>query len=377
MTEFILPPLGENIETAEVVKILVSQGATITKNQPVVELETGKAVLELPSTVEGIVKEIKIKVGDTVRVGDCLFLVSENKVVQQRERTAKIPAGPRARRLAREGGVDLAQVNGSGPHGLIMAEDVHSVGARHAKPVPIIDFSKWGPVERIPLSHIRKQTALNMARSWSTIPHVTQHDWADITELDKLRVQFQKRAESAGGKLTLTVIILKVVASALKVFPKFNASLDWDKGEVVQKKYIHVGVAVDTERGLLVPVVRDADQKNILQLSVELTELAEKARNKTVKLEEMQGGSFSITNLGGIGGTLHFSPLINAPEVAVLGVGRSLIQPAWISDKWQPRKMMPLSLSYDHRLIDGADAARFLKWVADALTQPFLIDLEG
>jgi pyruvate dehydrogenase E2 component (dihydrolipoamide acetyltransferase) len=215
-----------------------------------------------------------------------------------------------------------------------------------------------------------------MHRSWSTIPHVTQFDKVDITELEQLRVRFGQKAEAGGGKLTVTAIILKVIASALRVFPQFNASLDMARSEIIFKKYFHIGVAVDTDRGLLVPVIRDVGKKNILDVSVELSQMADKARNKKLTLEEMQGGTFTITNLGGIGGT-HFSPIVNAPEVAILGVSRASTEAVFIDGKFEPRLMLPLSLSYDHRLIDGADAVRFLRWIVEALEEPFLLALEG
>jgi pyruvate dehydrogenase E2 component (dihydrolipoamide acetyltransferase) len=215
-----------------------------------------------------------------------------------------------------------------------------------------------------------------MAQAWSTIPHVTQHAKADITALEDLRKRYTVRTEAAGGKLTITAIVLKVVATALKLFPQFNASLDMGRQEIVYKRFYHIGVAVDTDRGLLVPVIRDVDQKSLVQLSVELTEVAEKARSKKITLAEMQGGTFTVTNLGGIGGS-HFSPIINAPEVAILGLARSGIEPQYIDGQFVPRLMLPLSLSYDHRLIDGADGARFIRWVGEALEQPFLLSLEG
>jgi pyruvate dehydrogenase E2 component (dihydrolipoamide acetyltransferase) len=215
-----------------------------------------------------------------------------------------------------------------------------------------------------------------LSRAWATIPHVTQHDLADVTALDELRKRYAKQTEAAGGALTVTAIAVKVVAAALKVFPQFNASIDMAAGELLVKKYVNIGVAVDTDRGLLVPVIRDADTKNIIQLSVELSQLAEKARSRKISLEEMQGGCFSISNLGGIGGT-SFTPIINAPEVAVLGISRTRMEPVYREGAFVPRLMLPLSLSYDHRVIDGADGIRFLRWVVEALEQPFLLALQG
>ncbi len=298
---------------------------------------------------------------------------------------ASIAAAPSVRRLARELGVDLASVKGSGPNGRVGFADVKNAVAKVAAPVgysngvpaaPLPDFAKWGSVERKPLSGIRRATAEQMARSWSTIPHVTQFDKADITELEKLRKQYGKQAESAGAKLTVTAIILKVVTGALKKFPQFNSSLDMGSNEQIFKNYYNIGVAVDTPRGLMVPVVRDVDKLNIVEIAVELNKIAERAREKKTTLEEMQGGCFTITNLGGIGGT-NFTPIVNAPEVAILGLSRGGIEPFWNGQTFEPRLMLPLSLSYDHRVIDGADGARFLRWICNALEQPFLMSLEG
>lgn len=309
---------------------------------------------------------------------------------QTEAKRAPAPAAPSVRRVARELGIDVHDVTGSGPSGRISAEDVRNharslitglagraqPGAPAAQQAQLPDFSRWGEVERKPMTSLRRKTAENMQRAWQSVPHVTQVDQADITELEQLRKQFGKKTEAAGGKLTVTAIALKVIASALKVFPQFNASIDMATSEIVYKSYYHIGVAVDTDRGLLVPVLRDVDKKNIQQLSVELNQLAEKARNKKLTLEEMQGGTFTITNLGGIGGT-SFTPIVNAPEVAILGISRASHQPVFSGEQFEPRLMLPLSLSYDHRIIDGADAARFLRWVAEALEQPFLLALEG
>jgi len=238
------------------------------------------------------------------------------------------------------------------------------------------DFSKWGKVERVSMRGVRRKTAEHLWEAWNTIPHVTHQDKADITELEQLRARFAPKAEEAGGKMTVTAIALKVCASALKVFPQFNASIDMAKEEIVYKQYISIGVAVDTDRGLLVPVIRDVDKKNIVELAAELTQLSKKAREKKLMPAEMAGGTFTITNLGGIGGT-GFSPIVNHPEVAILGLSRSSMEPVWLNGKFEPRRVLPLSLSYDHRLIDGADAARFLRWIAEAFEQPFLLSVQG
>jgi len=303
------------------------------------------------------------------------------------EESHLVAAAPSVRRLAREIGVDITAVHGSGPNGRVLLEDVKE----HAKGIlagltasssgtmqlrqPLPDFSKWGQIDVQSISNIRRKTAENMEIAWS-IPAVTQHDKADITELEAARTSYGNSERMESGKLTMTAILLKVAATALKKFPQFNASIDMARNQIIHKKYYHIGVAVDTERGLLVPVIRDVDQKTILDLSVELNSAARKAREKKLALEEMMGGTFTITNLGGIGGTL-FTPIINAPEVAILGVSRATMEPVFVNGEFQPRLMMPLSLTYDHRIIDGADAARFLRWICEALAHPFLMVLEG
>jgi pyruvate dehydrogenase E2 component (dihydrolipoamide acetyltransferase) len=245
---------------------------------------------------------------------------------------------------------------------------------------PLPDLARWGDIERKPMSSIRRKTAEHLSHAWTTIPHVTQHDKADITEIEALRKQYGPQAETAGGKLTMTAIALKIVAAAMTKFPQFNASVDMSRQEIVYKKSIHLGVAVDTERGLLVPVIRDVDRKGIVELSVELTKASEKARAGKLSLDEMQGGGMTITNLGGIGGTA-FTPIVNWPEVAILGVSRGAYEPVWREatddeeEGFDACLMLPLSLSYDHRVIDGADAARFLRWVCDAFEQPFVLVL--
>lgn len=437
--EFKIPELGENIEEASVIKVLAKPGDQVSKDQPLMELETDKATVEVPSSVSGVIKEVRIKEGDKAKVGDVVFVITAaeeaevaeapaetepaavEEVVEEEPKSAPAqkpqpkraemetpaqvpegyrkyrpdaivkvaPAAPSVRRFSREIGIDVNKVTGSGPRGRISIEDVkkYARSARTQKETPsaglpgltvppLPDFSKWGQIERKPMSGIRQKTAENMIISWLNVARVTQYDKADITELEEHRKKFGNKVEVAGGKLTVTAVLLKVVASALKTFPQFNASLDVAKNEIVYKKYYHVGVAVDTDRGLLVPVIRDVDKKNILQISVDLTEAAEKARTKKLSLEEMQGGTFTITNLGGIGG-IAFSPIVYFPQVAILGISRSSMEPVYVDGKFEPRLMLPLSLSYDHRLIDGADAARFLRWVAEALKDPFLIALEG
>ena len=301
------------------------------------------------------------------------------------DRDPLAPAAPHVRRLARELGVDLFQVRGTGPGGRISQDDVKtftkqvmsslggggqaSVATLSGGSVALPDFSKWGAVERKPMTGIRRKTAEHLSHAWNAIPHVTQFDRADITQLEQVRKKFRPEVEKAGGNLTVTSIAAKVIASALKVFPQFNASVDAAGEAIVYKKYIHVGIAVDTDNGLLVPVIRNADQKNLTQISVEIQGLAEKAKARKLSLDEMSGGSMSISNLGGIGGTA-FTPIVNWPEVAILGISRGGFEPVWNGTAFEPRQMLPLSLSYDHRLIDGADAIRFLRWVVDSLRTP-------
>ncbi len=444
MADFVIPELGENVAGGDVVRIMVKPGDTLKKDQPVLELETDKATIEVPSSVAGVVKELKVKSGDKVKVGQVVLTVDEaasapaaapaastsaapaatadkaaakaapapaeeaveqppSKVVDinrgpsrpaaapapqaapASSAAASVPAAPSTRRYARELGVDITSVDGSGPGGRVSMDDVKSHareiiagggGGGRIAAAPLPDFSQWGEVEVQPLKTIRRITAERMAQTWATVPHVTQCDKADVTDLEKLRQKYAKKAEKAGGKLTITAIALKVIAAALKTFPDFNSSIDVAGNALVLKKYVHIGVAVDTERGLLVPVVRDVDKKNIVQLSVELAQFAEKTKAGKLQPAEMQGGSFTISNLGGIGGT-YFTPIVNAPEVAILGMSRSVMEPVWTGESFEPRLMMPLSLSYDHRVIDGAKAIRFLRWVCEAFEQPFLLSLEG
>ena len=445
MTDFKLPELGENIESGGVTQVLVKVGDTIAIDQAVVELETDKATIEVPSSVAGVVREIKVKVGDKVKVGAVVLTVdgqdgaaqtnadaSSSKVVSMSrgprsapdapplveparasassapsesgsdlradprpaeretssgEHAPSAPASPSVRRLAREVGVDVDQVQGSGPEGRISPEDIKeharrilasvgtSRGTRRSESRRLPDFAKWGEVERQAMSGIRRKTAEHLSHAWNTIPHVTQCEKADITELEALRKRHAPRVERQGGKLTMTAILVKVLAAAVKQFPQFNASVDMDTEEIIVKRYVNIGVAVDTERGLLVPVIRDADRKNLTQIAIEVQAAAVKAREKKLTLDDMSGGGMSISNLGGIGGT-SFTPIINWPEVAILGVSRGVTEPVFKDGAFGPRLVLPLSLSYDHRVIDGADAMRFLRWVADALEQPFLLSLQ-
>jgi pyruvate dehydrogenase E2 component (dihydrolipoamide acetyltransferase) len=410
--EIKLPVLGENIDSATVAKIYVKAGDTIARDQPIVEIETEKASVDVPSSDAGVVTAIQVEQGDTVAVGQTLLVLEDGNApanppqAPPARKPAPVPASerppeaksepeekppsrgraaaatPMLRRMARELGVDIHAVKGTGPDNRITEDDVRNharaiIAGSDGKEPPqrsasLPDFSHWGGIERKAMSLIRRKTAEHVHAAWTTIPHVTQFDAADIAELEKSRKAFSKKVQDAGGKLTLTAIAVKIVAAALKVFPQFNASLDAEREEIVLKKYCHIGVAVDTEHGLLVPVIRDADKKDILTLSVELTQLAEKARNKKLAIDDMQGGSLTVTNLGSIGGA-HFTPIVNAPEVAILGISRASIQPVFMDGAFAPRLMLPLSLSYDHRVIDGADGARFLRWIVEAMEQPFTL----
>ncbi len=525
MTEFKIPELGENITTGDVLRVLVNVGDTIEKDQPVIELETDKATIEVPSSVAGVVKDIRVKQGDKVNVGATILTVDENgaggapkpaegaertepapatqapqqaqaagngqtqgasqgasavaegrptsreasadhrdgpsertvqpaldgrvaqrpdsggggkasgasqpdsapeerpqqkadqKVVSMPrpsrpeparaaeapkspaapvrvERGPVAPAGPAVRRLAREIGVDIDEVQGTGPDGRISEEDVKEharrilsgIGAQRPAAgggtIPLPDFERWGAVERQPMSNIRRTTAQRLSHAWNTIPHVTQFDKADITAMEELRRKYREQVRQAGGDLTVTAMLVKVLAVAVKQFPQFNASIDSEADQIIYKKYVNVGVAADTDRGLLVPVIRNADQKNLTQLAIEVHQLAQKARDRKLTLEEMSGGGITISNLGGIGGT-YFTPIVNWPEVAILGVSRGIIESVWrpaatgTQGGFEPRQLLPLSLSYDHRVIDGADAMRFLRWVVEAIEQPFLLSLLG
>ncbi len=437
-TEVKLPEVGEGIESGTVVGVLVSVGDEVKRDQPLIELETDKAVVEVPSSADGVVQSINVQENQEAKVGQVIVTLgaagaaepaadeappaegaqaevpstpaaagdsggesaapSTPPAPRQERRqapprpaagavdgTGLVPAAPSVRRLARELGVDIHQVQGTGILGRISAGDVRAaseggpsapVGA--PAPVQLPDFSRWGEVERKAMSGIRKATVRTMAGAWSTVPMVTQFDKADGTEFERLRQRYKPQAEALGAKLTPTAMLLKVVAAALKRFPDFNASIDTGSQEIVYKSYINVGVAVDTDAGLLVPVIKNADRKNVLELARELGELAEKARNRKLTPDDMQGGNFSVSNLGGIGGT-GFTPIVNPPEVAILGVSRSAYEPVYNAETGQfdARLMMPLAVTYDHRLIDGAAAARFLRWICTAIEEPFLMALEG
>jgi len=416
------PDIGS--ESADVIEILVKAGDVIALDQPIVVLESAKASMEVPSPAAGVVQKILVKVGDKVSENVVLLEVLAEAPARAaatemlaslagpentqgvkspvlanasaplvsstlRELTHAVAevshggvhAGPAVRRLARELGVDLAKVVATGPKQRILKEDVHAfvkqvmtepAGNRSdmrgagMPELPVIDFAKWGGVEKVALTKIQRLSAQNLHRAWVTIPHVTQFDEADITELEAFRVAQKDALKAQGLSLTILAFLVKASAHVLKQYPKFASSLDADGEHLVQKKYIHVGVAVETPNGLVVPVIRDADKKSVSDIARDLGELSKKARDKKLTPAEMQGAVFSISSLGGIGGTA-FTPIVNWPEVAILGVSRSTTKPVWDGKAFQPRLVLPLSLSYDHRVIDGADAARFTTALAKVL----------
>ena len=410
--KIILPELGDGIEGGDVVNILVSKGDEIEKDSVLLELETDKAVLEFPSPQSGRIIEIHIQKGDTVTVGQLLVTLDikgnkeqseetansqeEKNIVRQHEQRPEpshepetqpllkderapvgelLPAGPATRKLARELGMDLSKVQGTGKDGRITLDDVKShvkhrltstPGSAGVPAVVLPDFSQWGPVERKPFSSLRRKVAENLNAAWAAVPLVTQFDEADVTELEKMRKKNVHDVQEKGGKLTITVFVIKALVTALKAFPQFNASLDVHRGEIIYKQYFNIGVAVDTPSGLIVPVIKNVDDKSLAELAIELTELSKKARDRKVSLEELRGGNLSVSNLGGIGGT-GFTPLVNPPDVAVVGLSRSRVVPVWREGQCEPRLVMPFSVSYDHRVIDGADGARFSLLVAHEL----------
>jgi pyruvate dehydrogenase E2 component (dihydrolipoamide acetyltransferase) len=435
--EFRLPELGEGIDAATVVGVLVKPGDAVKAGQGLLSIETDKAAAEVPAEADGTVAEVHVKPGDKVPVGG-LLLTFTTGAAAPRDSTLKsqpvpkpvaassgaapttkasppdgkvatpapsgngaaakaiVPAGPATRRLARELGLSLSEVNGSGRGGRVTLDDVKGFvreerlraktapgGVPAGKTVadsfehpPLPDFAKFGEVERKPFPQIRQTIARNLTVAWRTMPMVTQHDLADITELEAGRKRIVEELPRGGAKVTWTVLAVKGVVAALKEFPHFNGSLDLNAGELVLKKYFHVGIAVDTERGLVVPVIRDADKKTVRDIAAEVAGLAEKARAGKLTIDEMRGGTFTITNLGGIGGTA-FTPIVNYPEVAILGLSRSSWQPVVRDGQVVPRLMLPLSLTYDHRVIDGADGARFTTRLAQLFSDPIRLLMES
>ncbi len=469
--EFKLPDLGEGIHEAEVIAVKVKEGETVKEDQPILEVETDKAVVEIPCPVAGVVEKVNVQAGQTVKTGQVMmsFITDGAKAPAKEEAKAeakaeqkqvvgagvssspqarssggttigngKVPAAPAVRRLARELGIDLTQVPGSGPAGRVLNEDVRSYAAgkleghfqsghqtstaqsstsststaqtssapAKATGVPpcslkdkygdtngerkpldlggggglpaadLPDFTKYGAVERVPLKSIRRKIAENMTISWSRIPHVTHFDEADVTSFEPLRVKHDPKVNEQGGRLTLTVLTLKAVVSGLKKFPQFNASLDEKNGEIVFKHYFNIGIAVATERGLIVPVIKNVDQKSIIELARELKDIAEKTRSGKIELDRLQGGTFTITNIGAIGGT-SMSPMINYPECAILGMARAADKPVVRQGKIEIGTIMPLALSFDHRIADGAEAAYFVRHIIERLEDPFTLLLEA
>jgi pyruvate dehydrogenase E2 component (dihydrolipoamide acetyltransferase) len=417
---FKLPDLGEGIHEGEVLAVHVSVGQEVKEGDIILEVETDKAAVEIPSPFSGRVSEVLVKPGDTVKVGDVMMIFSNGEEVAapdvkkpkkfpaeaaETEKTAvlekagekmgPVPASPATRRLARELGVDLHQVGPTGPGGRVTADDVRTFAdtgkkkVKAAAPTEVVaaeapqfaiptaalpDFSKWGPVERVPFRSIRRATARQMMIAWSQIPHVTSQDQVDITQLEAFRRKHKAEIEAAGGRLTMTVFALKAVATALKMHPQFNATLDVEAQEIILKNYYHIGVAVNTDSGLIVPVVRDVDRKSIKELAIELHDMVQQTRARKIPREQLQGGTFTITNAGAMGGG-YFAPIINFPEVAILGMGQGRLQPVVVEKgngehEIVPRLIMPVVLCIDHRVLDGADAIQFLKVVVDTLQDP-------
>lgn len=438
--DLVIPDLGEGIDKAEVTQVFVAVGDDVKIDQAILEMETDKATLELPCEYNGKVVALFVKAGEKAEVGKVFMQIetTERKRLEEvpalventgpadikpvdvqseksrasadiDQNSAKLfqnppksslfnmpgkiaPAAPTIRRFARQIGVDINEVPGTGPAGRISMDDVKAYskalhrqyketglkgGALHVAKETLPDFSKFGSIRVEEMSNIRRKTAEHLSYAWATVPQVTQFDKADITGLEQTRKKFSAMAEKEGGnKLTVTAILLKVVALALKNFPQFNASIDMDNLQVIYKDYYNIGIAVDTERGLIVPVIRDVDKKSIFQLSAELSEIAEKAKKRKIGIDDLQGGNFTISNLGGLGGTA-FTPIVNAPEVAILGVSRGGFEPKFENGGFVPRLMLPLSLSYDHRIIDGADAVRFIRWISTALEEPLMIAMNN
>lgn len=450
--EIRVPEVSDGVKQGTVISLAVKPGDRVTADQTLLEMETDKAVVAIPAPEAGVITEILVSEGSVVKIGDVIMKLETGAATAKpaaaaapaaapaavpttapaapaaprpavaaaqplppaveaakpdrmagvpvdlttvRTGDAVAPAAPSVRRLARELGVDIYQVQGTGPAGRISEDDVRTFvrttmqhltgGGREAatggefpglhaqRPLP--DFTKWGPVHTEPLSRVREITADAMGYAWSTIPMVTQYDRADITRLEQFRKRHNETAP-AGGKLTMTAFLLKVCAAALRAFPRFNSSLDLAHKELVLKDYVHVGVAVDTPNGLLVPVIRDADRKGVEALALELNAAAQRTRDRKISPAEMEGGTFTISNLGGIGGTA-FTPIVYAPQVAILGVSRSEMTPVWNGGQFTPKLLMPLSLTYDHRVIDGADGARFLRWICEAVEEPLNLVMKG
>ncbi|MBI3771078.1 MAG: dihydrolipoyllysine-residue acetyltransferase [Gammaproteobacteria bacterium] len=415
LTEIRVPDIGD-FKDVEVIEVLVAVGDTVKPEQSLITVESDKAAMEIPAPQAGVVKELKLKVGDRVAQGSLILMLEASaEAVAAPAKTAPAPskpatavpartaapapqaalarpsptaqinevsfakayATPSIRKFARELGVDLGRVSGRGRKGRITKEDVQDFvkralaqgtggGGMTVAPMPVIDFSQWGEIETRALTKINKLTGQFLHRNWVSIPHVTQFDEADITDLEAYRKELVEQHKDKGIKVTMLVFLMKAVVAGLKEYPRFNSSLDAGGENLIFKKYFNIGVAVDTPDGLVVPVVRDVDRKSLVDLATELGEISIKARDKKLRPADMQGGCFTISSLGGIGGT-KFTPIVNAPDVAILGVSRSKMQPVWNGKEFAPRLMLPLSLSYDHRVIDGADGARFTTFLSRVL----------
>ena len=423
-TEFKLPEIGEGIEGGTVASVLVKVGDAVNEGQPLLEIETDKAVVEVNAPHAGTVTKLLAKEGDAIKVGQVVGVLEAGEApvaaapepepaakaeavpvvkeaapvpaaARKRVSSGAVLASPMVRRLARKLGVDLKDVPADSS-GRVTAQDVEAFAGGGAAPVVATESAvpaaaatstpkvaaptatgsdNWGPTAREGMNAIRKKTMERMTSNWQNIPHVTHFEKADITSLEAVRNKYGRQIDAQGGKLTVTSFLIKALTEALKRFPKFNASIDADTEEIILKQYYNIGVAADTPHGLVVPVIKGADQKSISEISVELPALAAKARDRKLGVDEMQGGTFTISNLGGLGGQA-FTPIINAPEVAILGVSRGQMEQVFQHGAFAPRLMLPLTLSYDHRLIDGADAARFMRWLVEALEQPWVLFLD-
>ncbi len=425
MTQLALPSLGEGIEKGTVISIMVKPGDTVVLEQTLMEVETDKVVVEVPSEAEGEITKLLVRVGDEISKGTPFLELSvngaseelqaaekptEDKKVEvevepketapreevkeisipastsepQQSRVSKVRATPLARKLAREIGIDIGSVSSSSPNGRIGVKDVKAYskqlnrnkgsGVGLTAPITLPDFSKWGAIRRESIAGITQATSKNMSTTWSQIPHAWLQEKVDITALEAKRQKHKQQIKEEGGALTITSILVKVTAKALEKFPVFNASFDAAANEIIHKDYINIGVAVDSERGLLVPVLRDVEKKGILEISQNLVALSQKVKEKKTKPEELEGGTFTISNLGGIGTSAIF-PLVNHPQLAILGVAASQTEAVWVNGQFEPRALMPLTIGFDHRIINGADAARFLKHVKELLEDWFLWSL--
>lgn len=460
--EIKIPDIGEKVESLQVVGILVAPGDMVEVDQGIVEVETSKAMVEIPSPERGKIVEVLVEEGQELKIGQAVAKIevgaaassdagesddgkTDATTKQKKEKASEAetktdtadtqpespqpepakakkspekpkaaspsgdtkrssapapkksapapsaagaaPASPSVRRLSRELGVDINEIEGTGPSGRITDDDVKDFVRRQVNSsgfslpsgpaeTDLPNFSKWGEVSHEPMTMLRSTIAQSMSLAWHTVPQVTQFDEADITELERFRKKYGAHIKEAGGKLTVTAILIRVITAALQRFPRFNASIDTKNKEIIYKKYINIAVAVDTENGLVVPVLKNVERKNIHELSVELTDIADRTRTRKVKPDELEGGTFTISNQGGIGGT-NFTPIVYWPQVAILGVSRSRSHLEHMDGRTEPRTILPLALSYDHRIIDGADAARFLRWIVDALEHPLLLNLEN